>query len=340
MRHKVFVYHGGALGDLLLSLPAIKTMKKADDFVHLAGHPDAADFLMKAGFIHEKSDVNSRLLLSLFTDKSEDGIIDFLQGFDRVCVFTSNRHSLLSENILAIFPHAEIIQTIPPEGLKMHVSDFRKGQLGGKGILDQQICRPLMFLDIPPIYKDKARNMLVSYGYDFNRPIAAIHTGSGSIRKNWPLERFAGVIERMQKEKDYFFMLFSGPAENEEMKKEIEYLAARLGKQCIYIPDLELMMIAALLNLCGIYLGNDSGFTHLASLFAENTIAVFGPTDPVLWSPVNKRSIVISSDAECSPCGQIYKGGVSDKSSRECDSRCLSDISVQRVFEEIMRTGA
>ncbi|MEK7783617.1 MAG: glycosyltransferase family 9 protein, partial [Candidatus Binatota bacterium] len=53
---------------------------------------------------------------------------------------------------------------------------------------------------------------------------------------------------------------------------------------------------------CDLYLGNDSGVTHLASVLGVETVALFGPTDPLQWALRGKRHTVITQNVECSPC--------------------------------------
>ena len=54
---------------------------------------------------------------------------------------------------------------------------------------------------------------------------------------------------------------------------------------------LALEELAGVLASASLYLGNDSGVTHLAAAVGAPTIAVFGPTDPVIWAPVGPRVI-------------------------------------------------
>jgi ADP-heptose:LPS heptosyltransferase len=53
--------------------------------------------------------------------------------------------------------------------------------------------------------------------------------------------------------------------------------------------------LASLLRRCSAYLGNDSGVTHLAALVGVPTVALFGPSDPALWSPLGSRVTVLRS---------------------------------------------
>ena len=57
LKNKIFIYHGGALGDLLLSLTAINRVRTSNDFVHIAGRSDVVDFLRVVGYADETSDI-------------------------------------------------------------------------------------------------------------------------------------------------------------------------------------------------------------------------------------------------------------------------------------------
>jgi ADP-heptose:LPS heptosyltransferase len=60
-------------------------------------------------------------------------------------------------------------------------------------------------------------------------------------------------------------------------------------------------VLGALLSQAGLYVGNDSGVTHLAAAAGAPTLALFGPTDPATWAPVGPRvEVARSPDARMS----------------------------------------
>jgi heptosyltransferase-3 len=62
--------------------------------------------------------------------------------------------------------------------------------------------------------------------------------------------------------------------------------------------ELPVRVLGAVLARAGLYVGNDSGVSHLAGAYGAPTIALFGPTDPALWSPVGPRVSVLRSPTE------------------------------------------
>lgn len=102
----------------------------------------------------------------------------------------------------------------------------------------------------------------------------AIHPGSGSRLKDWPLDRFADASRRLSPRQPWLLVL--GPAEEDVALPP----GARLAR------DLPLRALGAVLARAGLFLGNDSGVAHLAAACGTKTLALFGPTDPALWAPV------------------------------------------------------
>ncbi len=90
--------------------------------------------------------------------------------------------------------------------------------------------------------------------------IVAIHPFSGSAKKNWPLESFADLAQTLDAE------WCEGP-------KPLQYRFTDLGKLAEWVAG------------ASVYIGNDSGITHLAAAVGTPVVALFGPTDPRVWAP-------------------------------------------------------
>jgi ADP-heptose:LPS heptosyltransferase len=110
----------------------------------------------------------------------------------------------------------------------------------------------------------------------------AIHPGSGSPRKNWPHARFAALARTLSRERPW--LLVEGPADRDA----VAALGAASG-DAVVARELPARVLGALLARAGLYVGNDSGVSHLAAAFGAPTLALFGPTDPAVWSPVGPR---------------------------------------------------
>jgi ADP-heptose:LPS heptosyltransferase len=94
--------------------------------------------------------------------------------------------------------------------------------------------------------------------------------------------------------------VFIGPVEEEQGGFE------PLARRGLPLRNLTLAQVAALLRRSALYLGNDSGITHLAAAIGAPTVALFGPSDPQKWRPRGKRVAVLH--AMPSPAGVSSPG--------------------------------
>lgn len=106
------------------------------------------------------------------------------------------------------------------------------------------------------------------------RGFVAVHPGSGAPAKNWPRDRFVEAARRLAGGRPWLLVL--GPAEAE----------APAPPSALVAREWPLRILGAALASAGLFLGNDSGASHLAAAAGAPTLALFGPTDPALWSPV------------------------------------------------------
>jgi ADP-heptose:LPS heptosyltransferase len=105
----------------------------------------------------------------------------------------------------------------------------------------------------------------------------AVHPGSGSPAKNWPLTRFVDAARALAG--GHRWLLVAGPAER-DMAMPPDAVLAR---------DFPLRLLGASLARAAVFLCNDAGVSHLAAAVGAPTLALFGPTDPALWAPVGPR---------------------------------------------------
>jgi heptosyltransferase-3 len=122
------------------------------------------------------------------------------------------------------------------------------------------------------------------------RPAVAIHPGSGGARKRWPAGHFARLIHELRGE--FAPILIAGRQDEAAVTQVI----AEAGATPI-ARDLSVAALAAFLSRCAGYVGNDSGVTHLAGMLGLPTVALFGPTDPALWTPLGPRVLALRSSA-------------------------------------------
>lgn len=146
-----------------------------------------------------------------------------------------------------------------------------------------------------------------------------IHPGSGSRKKNWPLENFI-LLEKMLRKDGLRSEFILGPAEI--------YLRDSLAtphepNPPVHIVDDLPRALSLIKGACG-FIGNDSGLSHLAAITGLPVTVVFGPSDPVRWKPLGPAVAVVRSDLDCNPCHETNE--------RTCKSPdCFKGISPRMV---------
>jgi len=137
----------------------------------------------------------------------------------------------------------------------------------------------------------------------------AIHPFSGSPAKNWPVERYRELTKRLEKHWPVRWVLEPGGAAPDGVS--------------VLPPTEDLFELACRLASARLYIGNDSGITHLAAAAAAPVLALFGPTDPAVWGPRGEnRVVVIRSPAADGAMAAISPEDVLEAAERLLDSRC------------------
>jgi ADP-heptose:LPS heptosyltransferase len=104
-------------------------------------------------------------------------------------------------------------------------------------------------------------------------PRIVIHPFSGSARKNWPLEEYRELAEQFD--------------------EGVSWIAGPEEQLCDAVRFDDLGALAQWLSGARLYIGNDSGITHLAAALGVPTLALFGPTDPQKWAPRGENVCVL-----------------------------------------------
>jgi len=119
--------------------------------------------------------------------------------------------------------------------------------------------------------------------------ILTLHPGSGGSRKRWDPEGFQKIALWWQKKQHGKVLILLGPAEEMELG---EWRA--VGE---VVVGLSLAQVSALLGRTELYLGNDSGVSHLAGAVGSRGIVLFGPTQPRQWRPLGGNLRVFQNTA-------------------------------------------
>lgn len=115
-------------------------------------------------------------------------------------------------------------------------------------------------------------------GWGTNSRILVLHPGSGGKKKRWASEGFAHVAQWWKARRNSKIVILLGPAEEQEV--EGWRLVGKVESA------LSVWQAAALLSRAEVYVGNDSGVSHLAGAVGARGVVLFGPTRPQQWRPL------------------------------------------------------
>ena len=274
----VAVIRTGGVGDLVSTLPVLQslraiasvgglcaighetTLSLAEALVDCIESIDRADW---APFFVASGQLPANRIAGL---RETDLALSYLPDPDGR--FAENLRKAGVRNAITHNPH-------PPKDGKVHVVDHLLKPLLDLGI---EITSRVPKISVRHAERDDATRMLKA------EPWVAIHPGSGGARKCWPAERFAQVADQIRQELGRRVILFSGPADGDKAMR----VAHGMKTMPVVLHPHSLRLLAALFQQAELYLGNDSGPSHVAAAVGTPAIVLFGPTDPRVWGPRGK----------------------------------------------------
>lgn len=270
---RVLVIRGGAIGDFILTLPAIRLLHETIVGCHLEiiGYPSIAELARTAGLADSIRSLEHRTMAPLFAKNApiDDVLAEHLRSFNLVVSFLYDPDGLFRASMERV-------------GVKTFIECSPRVQNDGEHA-SKQLAKGLeklaMYLD-----DEHLRRAHLERRFDGKNRVA-IHVGSGSEKKNWHLEhwrRLAGGFP------DHEVVFITGEAEEERGVK----ITAHTNWHALPLPEL-----AGRLSTCTAFLGHDSGISHLAAACGVPSLLLFGPTDPAVWAPPQPWATVLREES-------------------------------------------
>lgn len=292
---KILVIRGGAVGDFILTLPAIGLLRDAfpDSRLEILGYRHIIALAEKRHYADAVRCIEYAPLAAFFNPAAEldTELAAYFASFDQVISYLFDPDGHFAANLRrAGVKH--LIQADPRIRGEIHAS--------------AQLAAPLQQL---ALFLDEAGSQIFPLPEDFaaadelllgaESPRIALHPGSGSPKKTWCTTNWIQLIQWLQNCEPGHSIVIVGGESDQSAMRQLREAVGRMDRVRI-LENHPLPSVAAVLGRCDIFLGHDSGISHLAAAAGCRCALLFGPTDPEVWAPANDGVQIVAS-----PTGEI-----------------------------------
>jgi heptosyltransferase-2 len=341
---KILIIRFSSLGDIVLTSPLIRTLRKKFpaaqiDFLTrteyselLKYNPhisDVIEFNVEAGFS------GLRKLKRQLGFTQYDIILDIQRNLrslylclglkgrihGRPQIFKVNKHPFI--RLLLIYCKINLYPKPPNPILKVWEKYLLTAKsLGifydglGFDIFLPEIPEQIIAKIVPPI-QDREKYVVIA-------------PGAKHYTKRWPPEYYAEFIKLYLSRYNHRLVLVGGRGDLETEKQILDLLDEGMVLSCI--AKLSISQTAVLIKGAALFVGNDSGLTHVAAAFGIPSITIFGSTVEAFgFFPDNPRGVVVEvENLSCRPCTPIGR-----KSCPKKHLKCLKKIEAKTVLNLI-----
>ena len=302
------------MGDMLLAVPAFRGLRKR--------FPNARITLLAAS-INTDVMMNNPYVDEVLTYAKERNrrnplrLIRFLRSirsrrFDLVIVLNTVSFSVTSMLIAAVsgarvrvgsssrkfgtdltarFYDLELPLPEEEELLGMHESEHNIFPLRAMGVTETRLESVLV-----PSERERAEaKRLATAAFGKDSPFIVLHPGAGKRQNIWPPERFAELLRRLRGMREMGVVAVRGPVDGEAFDA---FLGMSSGVNLV-LASPSVGLLGAVMERAALTLCNDTGIMHIAGAVGADCCALFGPTDPSRWKPVNENVVAVrASDGQ------------------------------------------
>ena len=208
-------------------------------------------------------------------------IAEFLKHFDLV-ISLMGKTSKISNSLLLYTKNLITVDPKPPKKFSGHASQFIWEQVDSAITLSPF---EIPYLPVIPGQHEFANRWLADNRIENSRPLIALHPGSGSLDKNWDAKNFAKLIEDLFEVYPQHHVLL---IEGESDSVAVQEVASITGAPTTTAKNLNLGQVAGLLSKCCLFIGNNSGISHLSAMLRVSTLVIFTFSNDTVWRPLGK----------------------------------------------------
>jgi len=155
-----------------------------------------------------------------------------------------------------------------------------------------------------------------------------IHPGCGAdgLPREWPLPSYGVLAHWLLKNKNAELVLTSGPEETAkaaQLNRLLSGAALNMGGRLSWTD------LIALVSKVDLVISGNTGIMHIAAALSKKQVALHGPTNPLLWGPLNSKAVIVASSCPKCPCLKLgFEYHAADQS-------CMAFIDVETVKQAV-----
>jgi ADP-heptose:LPS heptosyltransferase len=314
----LLIIHPGALGDVLLAFPAIASLRTR----HLPHHmillsgSEVGTLLQSCGVVDQTLTTESGDLASLMggAEQLPVRLRTLLRGSEQVVGWFKDHDGSVRATLQQLGIQRIILETPTPRAGVHQSARFLEALEDARGSVPQSVR-----LAVPGELRQAGATVLRAIGIQEGQNFVVCHPGSGSVHKCVRPETMVQVLHNFG-QRGIMPVIVGGPAD-EEVLERIRKLS--MG----YVPVVQqqsLATLAGILVQARLYVGHDSGVTHLAAALHVPTVAIFGPTDPRQWAPLGDHvSVITGPPCSCSGWDQV----------RDCEEKPCLAVTPEEILK-------
>jgi len=310
------LFHPGALGDGLLALKAVHVLKKRfpDHLVVWFGHKELGEVLVACQEVHQAYSFDDIHFLTfgksvhvkegMFPDlfKRCDRAVGWMEDSDG----TWKRHFFEAgiETVIIRSPHDLTLQAHHMTDRYLEVLEPWLVGENDRSQLKNDFFKEAL-LAFPVTGKSE------TFGFS-QGPLIVLHPGSGSPYKCTPSRVLATIASGLMAVPGRRLCVIGGPADHESVS---QLQAALSSMEITVLQEMDLLSMSRFIRQAHLFIGHDSGISHLAAGLGVPSLLLFGPTDSSRWAPQGEHVTVMGNVCQCE----------GEKAIKQCaDRSCLS----------------
>jgi heptosyltransferase III len=280
----ILVVRGGAIGDFVLTLPAMAALRARfpDAHIEVLGYPHIVQLAVAGGLVDQARSIEAGALAGFFArgGKLAPELADYFSDFDLILSYLYDPDGIFQENVGLCSPAQFIAGPHrPTAGEPLPAAEVFLKPLARLAIFEADTVPRLRIGDAPGPGNGPE-----------GVPVLAMHPGSGSERKNWPESRWRELLQEVAEATGWRVLLVGGEAEGSRLERLARVMPAERLRLAQSLPLAEL---GQQLQAASGFVGHDSGISHLAAALGLPGLVLWGDSVEAVWRPPSSRVSVV-----------------------------------------------